>query len=269
MKAQEAKARSLLEFVDDLQSSGRYSFTREEAGAACGLSDVLLRQAAGRLQARGRLVMPRRGFYVIVPLEYRTAGAPPPAWYVDALMRFHGRPYYVGLLSAAALNGAAHQQAQQFQVMTDRAMRPVVVGRARLEFFFKKHTEATQVEAVKVETGSMRVSTPEATVFDLVRYPEAAGGFGHVVTVLAELAERIRGRRLLEVAKAESDLAAVQRGGLLLAAAGAGDKVNLLADWLWAQRPRTIVLRADRPVEGAERDARWRVLVNERVEVEE
>ena len=41
------------------------------------------------------------GFYVVVPPQHASWGAPPPSWYIDALMRREGRPYYVGLLKAA------------------------------------------------------------------------------------------------------------------------------------------------------------------------
>ena len=85
-----------------MQGKGRYSFRREEALDALGVSDEALQTAARRLTAKKRLVSPRRGFYVIVPLEYRSAGAPPPDWFIDELMKFQERPYYVGLLSAAA-----------------------------------------------------------------------------------------------------------------------------------------------------------------------
>ena len=259
----------MAQFADRLQESGRYTFTREEAAYSCGLSDVALRHAAMRLQKQSRLAIPRRGFFVIVPLEYRSAGAPPPAWYIDALMRFHGRPYYVGLLSAAALHGAAHQQAQEFQVITDRALRPAIAGRTQLRFFYKRHQARTPTVALKVETGTMLVSSPEATAFDLVRYPIAAGGLGNIVSVLAELAEKIDPERLLKAAEAEAELAAVQRVGLLLELAGGGDKVDALANWIANLKPRTIPLRADRDVKGAAKSQRWRLLLNENIEVEE
>ena len=38
---------------------------------------------------------------------------------------------------------------------------------------------------MKTETGAMRVSTPEATALDLLRYLEGAGHLGNVATVLA------------------------------------------------------------------------------------
>ena len=268
MELQGPDSLPLNQFVDRLQESGRYTFTREEAANARGISQVALRHAALRLQRQNRLVMPRRGFFVIVPLEYRSAGAPPSAWYIDALMRFHGRPYYVGLLSAAALHGAAHQQAQEFEVITDRALRPAIAGRTQLRFFHKRRQAQTPTVAIKVETGTMLVSSPEATAFDLVRYPLAAGGLGNIVTVLAELAEKIDPERLVETAESEAELAAVQRVGLLLESAGAGDRVERLAEWIAKRKPRTIPLRPDRDVASAPKNQRWRLLVNEQIDVE-
>jgi hypothetical protein len=130
--------RSLAELVDDLQAAGRYTFDRTEALASLGTSAVMLTKAVMRLATKGRLVVPKRGFYVIVPVEYRSAGALPPSWFIDDLMRHLGKGYYVGVLSAAGLYGAAHQQPQEFQVVTELAARPVVAGRARIRFLGTK-----------------------------------------------------------------------------------------------------------------------------------
>jgi hypothetical protein len=72
---------------------------------------------AERQQKHGHLISPRRGFYVIVPPQFMSWGAPPPSWYIDALMYHEGRPYYVGLLKAAELHGATHQAMMEFQVV--------------------------------------------------------------------------------------------------------------------------------------------------------
>src|SRR5438552_10994057 len=93
------------ELVDALQSQGRYTFTRTEALAALGASAEAFKKAVQLLTHRRRLVSPRRGFYGIVPVEYRVAGAPTASWYVDDLMKAVGAPYYVGVLTAAALHG--------------------------------------------------------------------------------------------------------------------------------------------------------------------
>jgi predicted transcriptional regulator of viral defense system len=259
---------SLSDLVDGYQASGRYTFTRDEARSALGASDEALKKAVQRLVAKRRLAVPRRGFFVIVPIEYRDAGAPPASWFIDPLMKFHGRPYYVGLLSAAALHGAAHQQPQEFQVVTDAQLRPAVVGRARIRFFSKRRLERTRTMSLKTETGTMNVSTPEATALDLLRYLAPAGHLDNVATVLAELAERLEAHRLLEAAKAEGDLSTAQRLGYLLELVGAGEVAVGLAEWIAAERARLVPLRADRATRRGRKDARWRVLVNEKVEAE-
>lgn len=269
MKPHSAGSRTLPEYVDTLQQSGRYSFFSGEAREACGLSLVAFKHAARRLVLQSRLASPRRGFFVIVPLEYRSVGAPPPSWYIDALMSFHGRPYYVGILSAAALYGAAHQQPQEFQVVTDKALRPAVAGKGRIRFLYRKRAAQAQTVRLKTETGSMVVSSAETTAVDMVLYPQAAGGIGNIVTVFSELAERLDPDRLVQAVAMESDLAAAQRVGLLLERAGAGDKTGPLAAWVAGRRPRSIPLRADRDTAGAPKDQRWRVLVNEETEVDE
>lgn len=259
--------RGLAEFVDALQAGGVYVFRREEALAALGVSEVAFRNAARRLAAKGRIVAPRRGFFVIVPLEYRAAGTPPPSWFIADLMAFHRQPYYVGLLSAAALHGAAHQQPQQFQVLTDRPLRPARAGRMRIHFFTKRHLRTTPTIEVGTETGTMRVSTPEATALDLVRYAASAGGLAHVATVLAELAEAIDGERLVAAAELE-ELSVVQRLGYLLGVVGAGAVARPLGRWVAGRRPRRVLLRPAGGAAGAARSSPWQVVVNQAVEAD-
>ena len=259
---------TLSELVDSYQASGLYVLTREQALAALRVSDEALKKAAQRLVAKRRLVAVRRGFFVIVPVEYREAGAPPPAWFVDELMRFHGQPYYVGLLSAAALHAAAHHQPQEFQIVTGEQLRVAVAGRARLRFFRKRGIERTATMDMKTETGTLRVSTPEATALDLMRYLQACGHLGNVATVLAELAERMEGPRLAAAAQAEGSVSTAQRLGYVLEQAGAGEVGAQLAEWIALLQPRFVPLRRDRPTRRSAKDARWRVIVNEDIGVE-
>ena len=259
----------LRRYVDRLQQSGRYTFVRDEALKELKISPVALKLAAWRLSRQGRLVSPRRGFFVIVPLEYKSAGAPPPSWFIDQLMEFESESYYVGLLSAAALHGAAHQQPQEFQVMASRQMRPAVMGRSRIRFLLKKHIKRTETVRLKTETGTMKISTPESTALDLVRYPTHAGGLNNIATVLADLAEKIDPVRLTEAARRDDDLPSAQRLGFLLEHIGERVKVDPLAEWLKSFRTRTVCLRPGGPVRRTRKSERWKVLVNEDVEVSE
>ena len=52
--------------------------------------------------------MPYKGFYTIVPPEYRTAGCIPPEQFIPDLMDYLGEAYYAGLLSVSEYHGAAH-----------------------------------------------------------------------------------------------------------------------------------------------------------------
>jgi predicted transcriptional regulator of viral defense system len=140
-------AQTLEHWIDALQARGRYTFLRAEAIAGSGLSPEAVKKALQRLGRRHRLAKVKDYFYVIVPLEYLSAGSPPPSWFIHDLMTAMRLPYYVCLLSAAALHGSSHQQPQEFQVMTDRSVRPLNVGRSRIRFFVNKHVAATPVRS--------------------------------------------------------------------------------------------------------------------------
>lgn len=255
-------------YVDRLQASGRYTFTKPEALRALRCSEAALKQAALRLARKWRLSSPRRGFFVVVPLEYRSAGAPPPSWYIDTLMKHEGRPYYVGLLSAAALFGAAHQQPQEFQVITDQPLRTAEAGRSRIHFYSKRDLERSATLPMKTETGEMVVSTPEITAFDLVKYAHACGGLSNVATVLAELRERLDVERLVDAARTGVEVTTAQRLGYLLDRVGGRSMTGPLLEWTVSQRPRLARLRPDLDNQGGERDERWRLVVNDELEVD-
>ncbi|MBN1426017.1 type IV toxin-antitoxin system AbiEi family antitoxin [Candidatus Fermentibacteria bacterium] len=259
---------TLRDFVDALQAEGRYTFDRAEAMAVLKVSSPVLKKAMTRLVAKRRIAVPTRGFFVIVPLEYRAAGAPPASWFIDDLMRHLGKPYYVGVLSAAGLHGAAHQQPQEFQVVTAVSRRSAVAGRSRIRFFGKRHVEHTPTAVLKSETGTMRVSTPEATAIDLLRYLSSAGGLGNVATVLAELAERIDPALLAQAAADDGEFACAQRLGYILDAVDSGDRAEELAKLVANADPRRIPLVPGLPTRGCPVDRRWHLILNERVEAD-
>ncbi|CAN5858855.1 type IV toxin-antitoxin system AbiEi family antitoxin [soil metagenome] len=253
--------------IDDWQAHGRYVFTRDDLRAEIGKWDTATRDALRRLTKDARLARPRVGFYVIVPLEYRSAGSPPASWFVDPLMAYLGQPYYVGLLTAASLHGAAHHRPQEFQVLTDRPTRVARAGRVRIRFVVNSSIGHTTVESIKTVTGSMRVSTPEATAFDLVRHVDAAGGYDNVAGVLAGLAERIDSGELAEQADRVPSVVA-RRTGYLLETAGAGQVARALAERFSGTDVEPQPLEPGRSKRGAQRDDRWGLYVNTIVEPE-
>lgn len=261
-------AKSLSEFVDGLQASGRYTFTRSEAEQETHSQGQGLEAALRRLRAGLRIVSPRRGFHVIVPIEYRNAGSPPASWFIGEFMRFLEQPYYVGLLSAAALHGAAHQQPMVFQVVTDRPTRRARAGRAQIAFHVARNFTRIPTTSVQTETGSMTVSTPEATAYDLVRFASSAGHLSNVATVLLELAERLSETKLVQLAP-EYVLPDVQRLGYLMELVGEGKRVRRLAEWLGSRRVRPVVLGRGRACGAKVPHSKWRITANVLVEHED
>ncbi len=255
-------------WVEQLQSQGRYTFTRIQAEAETDRTFVAAQNALRRLKEQGRIVSPRRGFHVVVPPEYRATGSPPASWFIDELMRYLGQPYYVGLLSAAAIHGAAHQQPMVFQVMTSKPTRAMHAGKVAIQLSMSSRLEQMPVTEKQTETGTMRVATPETTAFDLIRYQAGAGHLSNAAIVLAELAERIDAEALVGIAPLVR-LPDVQRLGYLLEAVGEGGIAGPLARWLETRRPRAIPLRSGGPGEiEVEVDKRWHVLPNEELEVD-
>jgi predicted transcriptional regulator of viral defense system len=252
-------------FVDGLATKGRYHFATAEATAAVGASPVSVRAAIRRLRQKGRVAMPHRGFHVIVPPEYRSLGCLPAEQFVPQLMEYLGLVYYVGLLSAASLHGAAHQAPMVFQTIVAENRPKIRCGRVHVEFVARGNVVEIPVVKMKTLRGMMRASTPEATAFDLAGYPGHAGGLSNVVTVLTELAEKMEAKKLLAVSE-HSPLPWAQRLGYLLERAGAAHLTAPLAEHVAARAKEYVPLRSRKSVARAARDSRWQVLVNEAVE---
>jgi AbiEi antitoxin C-terminal domain len=208
---------SLPIYLQNLLSEGRSTFTRDEAVRALGITTRGFLKAAVRQQSRKALFSPRTGFYVAVPPQYLSWGAPPPSWYIDDLMRHEGHSYYVGLLKAAEIHGASHQAVMAFQVVTDKRIPKIRAGRSIITFLYRKNMRgiADAIQDEKTETGRMRISSPELTAFDLLRYGHAAGNISSIATVLSDLAPKLRGERLAKLAPA-FERSCTQRLGYLL-----------------------------------------------------
>jgi predicted transcriptional regulator of viral defense system len=259
---------ALSSYVAGLLARGQIVFTGREAEAALGVNRGAFLDAAERLLRRHSLVNPRQDFYLAVPPEFATWGAPPPPWYIDALMRHEGQPYYVGLLKAAELHGATHQAVMEFQVVTAKRLPKIRAGRNLIVFYYRKEMEAVAsgIEERKTDTGMMKVAGPALTALDLLRYPRAAGGIDNVVTVLLDLAPKIDPQQLASLSRS-AERPVVQRLGHLLDRAGQAAPAQALHDALRARAPAWVELdpREARDPDFAppehERDSRWHVIV--------
>jgi predicted transcriptional regulator of viral defense system len=257
---------SASDFLDELASRGRYDFSVNEAELGINGSPVAVRAALRRLKQKSKLSEPVRGFFVTVPPEYRRLGCLPADQFIPHLMDYWGEAYYVALLSASELHGAAHQRPQRFQVMLTRNRRPVKCGEVHVEFIARHDMADTPVLSRNTPRGVLRVATPEATALELVGYYERCGGLDNVATVLAELSERLRGE-VLQVEAKRCPVAWVQRLGYLLELVGAGELATKLLSIVADVKEEAALVRS-LPRLGSPRHHRWKLAINATVEAD-
>ena len=107
-------------WVNQCLSRGKFSFSLNEIKDAFpNDSSITMKFRLNRLVRKEKVVSIFKGYYVIVPPQYSSKGILPPAMFIDGLMKFLERKYYVALLSAAALHGSAHQQPQEYFIVTE------------------------------------------------------------------------------------------------------------------------------------------------------
>ena len=183
----------IAKYVDERQSKGLYTFTFLDIHQRFPeIQARSLKASLSRMRKKGRIVLVRTGFYIIVPPEYAVMGTLPPSLYVDDLMKYLGKKYYAGLMSAAALLGAAHQQPQQFYVITEKpTVRDISVKETQIRFHFKTELPEHGIRTFKTDMGYIQISGPELTCIDLILFENKIGGLSRAVDILAELAEEI------------------------------------------------------------------------------
>lgn len=259
---------SLSMWVANRLAKTRLTFSREEAMREAGISHGAFLDAAERLQKRGHLVSPRRGFYVIVPPRFLSWGAPPADWYINELMQFERCPYYVGLIKAGEFYGATHQAVMEFQVVTDKRLPMLRVGRSRIVFYHRKNMAAVQRGIVdrKADNGFIKLSSVELTALDILRYPHGVAGLANIATVLTDIGGQLDGGKLASLSQAY-ERSVVQRLGYLLDKLGFTGPAEALNHSLSRRTPTWVELSPIRKVfsdlapEPKERSRKWHVVM--------
>ncbi|MEE9170762.1 MAG: type IV toxin-antitoxin system AbiEi family antitoxin [bacterium] len=267
---QKANYLYLTNYLEERQSEGMYSFTFSDLLKNFSVRREALKAALNRLVRKGRIVSARKGFYVIVPPEYSQRGILPPSLFINDLMDFLSKPYYIGLLSAAAMHGAGHQQPQEFYVITVKpAMRPITCKDIKINFNVKSSLFIPGLEKRKTDTGFIKVSNPELTALDLIQFENRIGGLDRVVTLLDELAEKFNRERLQQLLSTNISTAYLQRFGFIL------DQILELDDLAQAvfenlkKRNRfRVPLKTSTPKSGFPVNGRWKIIENANLESE-
>jgi predicted transcriptional regulator of viral defense system len=229
--------------------------------SALGVSAAGAKLALNRLAKKKVIASPARGFYVIVPPEYRSLGCLPADQFIPALMKHLDLPYYAGLLSAAQFHAAAHQKPQEFQVFLAKNRRSIQCGAVRVVFLARKRLAEVPVQNFNTPRGTILVSSPEATALDLIGYAHHAGGLSQVATVLAEFAERIDPEKLAAAART-APVAWAQRLGYLLEHLGSADKPSALKEYVREHAKQSTALLPKSRRARSRRNKGWKLYIN-------
>ena len=263
---------SLLNFVEGLQGKGKLWFTKIEAQQALDCSELAIDKSIERLAKKNKVVTLKPGFIFIVPVEYKSWGVVPADWFIDPLMQHLSISYYSGLLTAASFHGAAHQKPQIFQVVSNQRVEAITKKRVQVKFYNNQALPVVPTQKIQVKTGYMQISTPEATALDLVKYYRSCGYFSNVATVLAELKDVMQVNQLLDlVQKNVYESAVLQRFGFLmsLTEVDGGEFVKELEKKIERENPRFVPLQPGTKYNSANRDTKWRLFINEEIEVDQ
>lgn len=264
----------LHDWVNNEMVRGRYIFTKNDVlSLHLPISNQAMQNSLSRLTDRGVIVSPWQNFYVIVPTEYKLKGVVPPTFYIDRLMFFLGRDYYISLLSAAELNGASHQKAMLFQVTVNGTpIRSGVKNGTNVEFTLRQSLPHAFIGQVKTQAGYMKVSCPELTALDIIAEEQKIGGLSRAAEVLVELSENTRWNKnklpLLEYFSTPT----IQRLGFLLEQLGeyrqADDLFTLVKQT--GKTLRKTPLKSSAVISSdTSADNRWKVIENYKIEIDE
>ena len=244
--------------IEDVRETGMYS------------SEQILQNELYRLCSNKTIASVYRGFYVIIPVQYVLRGSVPATYYIDQLMAYLSKPYYVCMLSAAELLGATHQRPQQFSVMTTFPKRRVVSTRnVIIDWFYRVELPEDALITKNTETGTIRISNSLLTAADLVQYQQHIGGLSRVATILEELSEQINIKSQFASLASFVKKVTWQRLGYILEHVV---EENELADELYEQirnLPGSLMympLSTSAEDNTSERNSRWKININVQIE---
>jgi hypothetical protein len=263
------------DWVTNRLKRGKVTFPRQELDVQFShLSEQTIKNNLALLIKKGAIFPVFRGFYSAIPVSYALIGIVPPDFYIDGLMKYLARPYYVSLLYAAMLYGAAHQKPQICSVITVLPpLRDTIKRNSRINFISTRKTiPQSWLKTFRGENGDFKVSTPELTAVDLITFQKEIGGLNRACTVLYELMEVVRFGKLDKIFFEYVPTSSIQRLGYLLE-----NKLDQpkQAEILYSKvhtygyKFQKIPLKYSKPIENCETDMKWKIIVNEYIEIDE
>ena len=160
-----------------------------------------------------------------------------------------------------------------FKIITNtRIVHPLEFGQIKIEIIKRKDLSNLPTQDFTVNTGYLKVASPELVAIDLLEYVHRCGGLNHVVTVFSELIESLDADKLIKLA---CDIGAeyqLQRIGYIL------DNIELMDEDLAEQFTEKLAVHVSKckqkylpllskiPKTSFPRCKKWRIVINIEIE---
>ncbi len=271
---EQAEISNIQSWVNARMLRGFYTFSKEDVlNIGLSITESSISRSLTRLEHKGKIMYPWQNFYVIIPTEYKLKGLVPPIFYLDKLMQFLKRDYYISLLAAAELNGAAHQRSMVYQVtINGRSVRSGVKNGTRMEFFIRQRLPMAFTRKIKTKSGYVNVSGPELTALDLVADYNKVGGLSRVAEILLELCEQTLWDNNKLPLLSYFKMPAIQRLGYILDLLEQTDQADALYSLIMrtGKATRKAPLKPELIVtENMSSDNRWKIIENYKLEIDD
>ncbi len=265
---------TIRDWIKEKEIRGSSHFNAEELQLMFPqMSDRTLKNELYRLSSQKLITSVYKGFYVIIPVQYRSKGIVPSMYYIDQLMNYLNKPYYISLLSAAEILGAAHQRPQNFYVTTLRPtvnvsknknpiLRWVFITSIPNEFLLQKNSQ----------TGTIYYSNAELTSVDVIQYCHYIGGITRASTLLSELIELTDFNDKIEKLISISSLSTIQRLGYIIEEIlGDTEQAEIIYAQLRATNKRLnyILLDVHSASDVFDTNKKWKININTEIEIDE
>lgn len=263
---------TIREWIYDRQTHGKPWFSVEDVRIQFPtLNGLTMRRELTILSKNKKIFSVYRGFYVIVPPHYAISLKIPAYYYIDQLMAYLGKPYYLSLLSAGVLWGAAHQRPQRTAVMTIPPRARTTTSRNDdLLWIYRSRIPERFLKKKNSETGTILYSNAELTALDLVQFEQHIGGLSRAATVLAELVENIDFSSAASSGLFEfTTIPTIQRLGYILdEILGETEQANVLHTQLclYTHKYKYQYLNRRMPKKESPCSERWKIYINVTVE---
>jgi len=255
------------EYIRSLRTNGKYAFTIDDLVRDIPKPLKNIRKNLDNLREKGDIINVRRGFFAIIPDEYKNMGVIPVEFYIDVLMKYLCKNYYVGLYSASMFHGAAHQQPQEFYVISEKPRPKTTTNENYLiNFIEKRNFPLFGIEKKKTDTGYFNISSKELTFLDMIYFEQAMGGFNRIISILDELSESINLTKMKEAVKNDFPLSVYQRAGYIAENVLENTKLATIFENKLAKSNHRTKLLSSSGKKSGEKNGKWNLIINTEIE---